>query len=61
MPWFWAPVFAALLGWLAHIALDRAAGYGLRSADGSLRALRGRPAVGFEEPGGITWVLAALW
>jgi hypothetical protein len=38
MPWFWAPVFAALLGWLAHVALDRAAGYGLRSADGSLRA-----------------------
>jgi hypothetical protein len=28
--------FAVL--WLSHIALDRSLGYGLRAADGSLRA-----------------------
>lgn len=33
----WVPVFTAALGWLAHIALDRAFGYGLRARDGSRR------------------------
>ncbi|WP_410643482.1 DUF4260 family protein [Amycolatopsis sp. lyj-346] len=33
----WVPVFTAGLGWLAHIALDRAFGYGLRERDGSRR------------------------
>lgn len=33
-----APYIAAALGWLAHIALDRALGFGLRAADGSIRA-----------------------
>jgi Domain of unknown function (DUF4260) len=32
-----APSVAASLGWLAHIALDRALGYRLRAADGSIR------------------------
>ena len=36
-PLSWAPLFAAGLGWLAHIAIDRAAGYGLRSAAGFQR------------------------
>ena len=36
-PLTWAPLFAAGLGWLAHIAIDRAAGYGLRSAAGFQR------------------------
>ena len=36
-PLGWAPLFAAGLGWLAHIAIDRAAGYGLRSATGFQR------------------------
>ncbi len=30
-----AVVFVAGLSWLAHVAMDRAAGYGLRNADGS--------------------------
>jgi len=34
----WVPLFTAGLGWLAHIALDRAFGYGLRERDGSRRA-----------------------
>ncbi|WET76294.1 DUF4260 family protein [Amycolatopsis sp. QT-25] len=34
----WVPLFTAGLGWLAHIALDRAFGYGLREHDGSRRA-----------------------
>lgn len=33
----WVPLFTAGLGWLAHIALDRAFGYGLRERDGSRR------------------------
>jgi len=32
-----APYVAAALGWLAHIALDRALGFRLRAADGSIR------------------------
>lgn len=36
-PLSWAPLFAAGLGWLAHIAIDRAAGFGLRSATGFQR------------------------
>jgi hypothetical protein len=32
-----APYVAAALGWLAHIALDRALGFNLRAADGSIR------------------------
>jgi hypothetical protein len=31
----WVPLFTAGLGWLAHIAVDRAFGYGLRARDGS--------------------------
>ena len=37
IPLSWAPLFAAGLGWLAHIALDRAMGFGLRTADGFQR------------------------
>ncbi|GAA4619882.1 DUF4260 family protein [Actinoallomurus vinaceus] len=33
----WPPLFAAGLGWLAHIAYDRAFGYGLRDRDGRRR------------------------
>ena len=33
----WVPIFTAGLGWLAHVALDRAFGYGLRERDGSRR------------------------
>ncbi|WP_445400680.1 DUF4260 family protein [Streptomyces sp. LE64] len=33
----WAPVFAALCGWLAHISYDRAFGYGLRTKEGFQR------------------------
>lgn len=33
----WVPLFTAGLGWLTHIALDRAFGYGLRNRDGSRR------------------------
>jgi hypothetical protein len=31
------PLFAGGLGWLAHIAIDRAVGYGLRSPAGFQR------------------------
>ena len=41
-PLTWAPLFAAGLGWLAHIALDRSMGYGLRGAAGFQR--HGTPA-----------------
>jgi hypothetical protein len=30
----WPPLFTAGLGWLTHIALDRAAGYGPRTPEG---------------------------
>jgi hypothetical protein len=30
------PWFALCLGWLTHIAVDRASGYGLRAADGTI-------------------------
>lgn len=33
----WVPLFTAGLGWLAHIALDRAFGHGLRERDGGTR------------------------
>ena len=33
----WVPLFTAGLGWLTHIAVDRAFGYGLRATDGSRR------------------------
>lgn len=33
----WAPAFAALCGWLAHISYDRAFGYGLRTKEGFQR------------------------
>jgi hypothetical protein len=33
-PIVWPPMFTAGLGWLTHIALDRAAGYGLRTPEG---------------------------
>ncbi|MFH8565177.1 DUF4260 family protein [Streptomyces sp. NPDC017988] len=33
----WAPVLAALCGWLAHISYDRAFGYGLRTKEGFQR------------------------
>ncbi|MFF2025432.1 DUF4260 family protein [Streptomyces sp. NPDC058171] len=33
----WAPLFAGLCGWLAHISYDRAFGYGLRTKDGFQR------------------------
>jgi hypothetical protein len=36
-PLSWAPLFAAGLGWLAHVAIDRAMGYGLRNAAGFQR------------------------
>jgi hypothetical protein len=36
----WVPLFTAGLGWLTHIALDRAFGYGLRARDGSRRGQR---------------------
>lgn len=36
-------LFLAGLAWLLHIAVDRAAGYGLREADGSIRPVGGRP------------------
>jgi len=36
-PLGWAPLFAAGLGWLAHVAIDRAMGYGLRTAAGFQR------------------------
>ncbi|MFE7464760.1 DUF4260 family protein [Streptomyces sp. NPDC057499] len=33
----WAPLFAGLCGWTAHISLDRALGYGLRTKEGLQR------------------------
>ncbi|WP_149257125.1 DUF4260 family protein [Actinomadura sp. K4S16] len=36
-PLNWAPIFAALCGWMAHISFDRALGYGLRTKDGFQR------------------------
>ena len=36
-PFTWAPLFAALCGWLAHISYDRAFGYGLRTKEGFQR------------------------
>lgn len=36
-PVVWPPLFAAALAWLTHIAVDRAAGYGLRGPDGFQR------------------------
>ncbi|WP_419994525.1 DUF4260 family protein [Streptomyces boninensis] len=33
----WAPAFAALCGWMAHISADRAFGYGLRTKEGFQR------------------------
>ena len=36
-PFTWAPAFAALCGWLAHISYDRAFGYGLRTKEGFQR------------------------
>ncbi|GCD97333.1 DUF4260 family protein [Embleya hyalina] len=33
----WPPLFTAGLGWLTHIAMDRAAGYGLRTPEGFRR------------------------
>ncbi|MGW0532994.1 DUF4260 family protein [Streptomyces sp. NPDC003032] len=36
-PIVWAPAFAALCGWLAHISYDRAFGYGLRTKEGFQR------------------------
>ncbi|MFI1361871.1 DUF4260 family protein [Streptomyces griseochromogenes] len=36
-PVTWAPAFAALCGWLAHISYDRAFGYGLRTKEGHQR------------------------
>lgn len=32
-------IFLAGLAWLAHIAVDRAVGYGVRNADGTIRAI----------------------
>ncbi|MEV3853347.1 DUF4260 family protein [Streptomyces sp. NPDC050095] len=37
-PFTWAPAFAALCGWFAHISYDRAFGYGLRTKEGFQRA-----------------------
>jgi hypothetical protein len=37
LPVSWPPAFAALCGWLAHIAYDRAFGYGLRTKEGFQR------------------------
>jgi hypothetical protein len=36
--WLGTPWLAAALAWLAHIAIDRAVGYGLRDAHGFQRA-----------------------
>lgn len=36
-PFAWAPIFAGLCGWMAHISFDRALGYGLRTKDGFQR------------------------
>ncbi|WP_369215015.1 DUF4260 family protein [Streptomyces flavofungini] len=37
VPGKWAPLLAALCGWLAHISYDRAFGYGLRTKEGFQR------------------------
>ncbi|NGN64990.1 DUF4260 domain-containing protein [Streptomyces sp. A7024] len=37
-PITWAPILAALSGWIAHISMDRAFGYGLRTKEGFQRA-----------------------
>ncbi|MER5981653.1 DUF4260 family protein [Streptomyces sp. NPDC001787] len=37
LPLTWAPVMAALCGWIAHISYDRAFGYGLRTKEGFQR------------------------
>lgn len=39
-------VLAAGIAWLAHIAVDRAAGYGLRDAVGNIRSVAGTPVPG---------------
>jgi hypothetical protein len=39
-PITWAPIFAGLCGWLAHISFDRALGYGLRDRTGYQRGGR---------------------
>ncbi|MEV0665727.1 DUF4260 family protein [Actinomadura luteofluorescens] len=36
-PMTWAPLFAGLCGWMAHISVDRAFGYGLRTKEGFQR------------------------
>lgn len=36
-PIVWAPLFAALCAWMAHISYDRAFGYGLRTKEGFQR------------------------
>ncbi|MGC4955822.1 DUF4260 family protein [Actinomadura citrea] len=36
-PVTWAPLFAGLCGWMAHISVDRACGYGLRTKEGFQR------------------------
>ncbi|WP_031516732.1 DUF4260 family protein [Streptomyces sp. NRRL F-5123] len=36
-PITWAPIFAALCGWMGHISYDRALGYGLRTKEGFQR------------------------
>ncbi|MZD06579.1 DUF4260 family protein [Streptomyces sp. SID5785] len=37
-PMQWAPLFAGLCAWLAHISYDRALGLGLRTKEGFQRA-----------------------
>lgn len=39
-------LFAAGVSWLAHIAVDRAFGYGLRDRDGAIRTVAGQSAPG---------------
>lgn len=41
-----AILFTAGVSWLAHIAVDRAAGYALRDRDGAIRTLPGQSAPG---------------
>lgn len=41
-----ALVYAAGVAWLAHIAVDRALGFGLRDAEGEIRSFAGSPAPG---------------
>lgn len=38
VPGQWPPVFAALCGWLAHLAWDRTFGFALRDGEGFQRA-----------------------